>query len=57
MKLNDRHLFSTTFTRCSGVLLDLLRQSQIRGAKPSSALKWKLRSQCPILPVLIVAET
>lgn len=56
MKLNDR-LFSTTFTRCSGVLLDLLRQSQIRGAKPSSALKRKLFSQCPISPVLIVAET
>lgn len=41
-RLNDRLLFSATFTRFSSVLLDLLKQNQIRGAKPSNALKWKL---------------
>lgn len=35
-------LFFATFTRYSSVLLDLLKQNRIRGAKPSNALKWKL---------------
>lgn len=42
MRLNDRLLFSATFIRCSSILLDLLKWSQIHGAKPSNALKWKL---------------
>lgn len=47
MRLIDRLFFSAIFTKCSSlqnvlILLDLLKQNQIHGTKPSNPLKWKL---------------